>query len=82
VNYNLFDGWYLTTAPIMTANLEAQRDSQKWTIPVGGGAGKIVRFGKLPVNISAQIYYNVSAPDHLGDWSSRIQFQFLFPKKK
>ncbi len=82
VNYNLNDGWYLTSAPIMTANLEAQRDSQKWTIPVGGGAGKIVRFGKLPVNISAQIYYNVSAPDHLGDWSSRIQFQFLFPKKK
>ena len=62
-------------------NWEAERDSQRWTIPVGGGGGKIVRFGKLPVNIQAQVFYNVSAPDVVGDWSSRIQFQFLFPKK-
>ena len=82
VNYNLSDGWYLTSAPIITANWEAERDSQKWTIPIGGGVGKIVRFGKLPVNISAQVYYNAAKPDYLGDWSSRIQFQFLFPKKK
>jgi hypothetical protein len=82
VNYNLSDGWYVTSAPILTANWEAERDSQKWTVPVGGGVGKIVRFGEQPVNISAQVYYNVSAPDHIGDWSTRLQMQFLFPKKK
>jgi len=82
VNYNLSDGWYLTSAPIMTANWEADRDSQKWTIPVGGGAGKIVHFGKQPVNFQAQGFYNVTAPDYIGDWSLRLQAQFLFPKKK
>lgn len=82
VNYNLPGGWYLSSAPIITANWEANRDSNKWTIPLGGGGGKIVRFGKLPVNISAQVYYNAAAPEFIGDWSTRIQFQFLFPRKK
>ena len=31
VNYNLPDGWYLTSAPIMTANWEADRSSDTWT---------------------------------------------------
>ncbi|MGH7176083.1 MAG: neuromedin U, partial [Tepidisphaeraceae bacterium] len=58
VNYNLSDGWYLTSSPILTANWEADSDDV-WTVPLGAGAGKIVKFGKLPVNISLQAYYNV-----------------------
>jgi hypothetical protein len=79
VNYNLKDGWYLSSAPINTANWEAD-SGEKWTVPVGGGGGKILRIGKLPVNISAQAYYNVEKPDFVGDWSARLQVQFLFPK--
>jgi hypothetical protein len=82
VNYNLKDGWYLSSSPIITANWEAERDSQRWTIPVGGGGGKVFRLGKLPVNASAQAFYNVKAPDFVGDWSLRLQFQFLFPKSR
>jgi len=43
VNYNLPDGWYLSTAPIITANWESNSDD-RWTVPVGGG-GKIVQLG-------------------------------------
>ncbi len=80
VNYNFKHGWYLTTAPIMTADWEARHDNM-WTVPVGGGAGKIVKIGKLPFNISLAAYYNAVTPKDFGaDWQLRFQVQMLFPK--
>jgi len=38
LNYNFKGGTYLTSAPIMTVNWDAESDYQ-WTIPVGGGIG-------------------------------------------
>jgi hypothetical protein len=49
INYNLPKGWYLSFAPIITANWEADSD-QRWTVPFGGGAGKIFRIGKQAMN--------------------------------
>jgi hypothetical protein len=81
INYNLRRGWYLTSSPILTANWEATRD-QRWLVPVGGGVGKIVHFGALPVNIYSQFFGNAVHPDRTTDWSARFQVQFLFPKKR
>lgn len=79
INYNLPNGWYLTSAPILTANWEAEA-GDKWTIPIGGGVGKIQRFGKLPLNLQLQAFYNVETPEYGPDWQLRVQVQFLFPK--
>ena len=79
VNYNLDDGWYLTSAPVITANWEANSDN-RWTVPFGGGVGKIFKIGKQPMNVSAAAYYNVEKPDFGADWQARLQVQFLFPK--
>lgn len=79
INYNLPDGWYLSSAPIITANWEAD-SSDQWTVPLGGGGGKIFRIGKQPVNAQLQGFYNVVTPDNGPDWTLRFQFQFLFPK--
>lgn len=49
-------------------------------MPIGGGLGKIVRFGRLPVNFQLQGYYNIVKPDFASDWQLRFQFQFLFPR--
>jgi hypothetical protein len=81
INYNLDDGWYLTTSPIITANWEAN-SSDQWTVPVGGGFGKVFRLGKLPINMNVQGFYHLEAPDAAGTWSLRIQFALLFPKPK
>jgi hypothetical protein len=80
VNYNLRRKWYLTSSPYVTANWEKIR-SDRWTVPVGGGAGKIVRAGKLPLNIYGQLFRNVKSPAGTTDWSARLQVQLLFPKK-
>jgi hypothetical protein len=79
VNYNLDNGWYLTTAPIITANWEADSDNT-WTVPFGGGVGKIFRIGKQPFNAQVSAYYNVEKPVSGADWQLRLQLQLLFPK--
>jgi len=79
VNYNMDDGWYLNTSPIITANWEADSDNQ-WTIPVGGGVGRLVKHGKLPVDYRLAAYYNAEAPEFGPDWSLQFVVKFLFPK--
>jgi hypothetical protein len=80
VNYNLPQGWYVNSAPIITANWEADSD-QRWVVPLGAGVGKIFKLGKQPVNASVQGYYNVVRPDNGPDWQIRAQVQLLFPTK-
>ena len=79
VNYNMSGGWYLTSAPIITANWEAGSDD-RWTVPFGGGVGRILRIGRQPVNINAQVYKFVESPTNGPDWQLRLQFQLMFPK--
>jgi hypothetical protein len=79
LNYNFPGGLYLTTSPIVTANWEAPSD-QRWTVPLGGGIGKIFHIGKLPVNTQLGAYYNVVHPDDGASWQLRLQVQFMFPK--
>jgi hypothetical protein len=79
LNYNFPGGMYLTSAPIITADWKAD-SSQRWTVPLGGGVGKILHFGRLPVNMQLSAYWNVVAPDNGPDWQLRFQVQLLFPK--
>jgi len=91
VNYNFAKGWYLVSAPILTANWVASSGDQ-WTVPVGGGAGRLFRLkdlpggdrlgklGELPINTQLQGFYNAIRPDETANWQLRFQLQFLFPK--
>ena len=79
VNYNMKKGWYLTTSPIITANWRAPGGSV-WTVPFGGGVGRIMKLGFQPVNITAQLYGNAVHPPGVSPWGLRLQFVLLFPK--
>jgi len=79
INMNFAKGWYISSAPIITANWEAP-EGQKWIVPFGGGGGKIVRIGKIPFNFQAQAFYNAVRPDYYGGFSTRIQIQIMLPK--
>jgi hypothetical protein len=79
VNYNMKKGWYLTTSPIITANWRAPGGSV-WTVPFGGGVGRIMKVGFQPVNITAQFYGNAVHPPGASPWGLRLQFVLLFPK--
>ncbi len=81
VNYNFpqYRGRYLSFAPIITANWEAD-SGNKWTVPLGLGIGQIYKIGNQPVNGLVAAYYNVEKPEFGADWQLRIQLQLLFPK--
>ncbi|NPD44251.1 neuromedin U [Lentimicrobium sp. S6] len=72
-------GWYVNSAPIITADWTADTEDQ-WIVPLGGGGGKMVMLGgKLPLNLQSQLYYNVVRPDFGPEWQWRVQAQFLLP---
>ena len=79
LNYNLDKGWYLTTDLVITANWEADSDD-RWTVPLGGGFGRIFKIGNQPINSKLEAYYNVERPDGAPEWQIAFQWAFLFPK--
>lgn len=79
INYNLNKGWYVSVAPILTANWESS-NGNRWTVPFGGGVGRIMKLGFQPVNLSASFYGNAVYPAGASSWNMRLQIAFLFPK--
>ena len=79
INYNLNAGWYLSATTTMTANWEAD-SGDEWTVPLGGGFGRLIRFGKQPVDFKLMSYWNVEKPQFGADWSMQFTVKFLIPK--
>jgi hypothetical protein len=79
--YNFKRGWYVVSTPIITADWTAQR-SKRWTVPVGGGAGRLFRIGKQPLNARAEFFNDVRTTNGGPDWQMQVQLQFLFIRHK
>jgi len=79
-NYNMKGGWYLSTAPVITANWEAEDSDDTWTVPFGGGVGRVFKIGNQHVNMKAAGYYSAVKPDNASDWNLQLSCTFLFPK--
>jgi hypothetical protein len=75
--YQLGDGWYVNSAPIITVDWKAEED--KWKVPFGGGGGKVLMLGKIPTNVQAGAYWYAVKPDFGPDWQLRLQVQLMFP---
>lgn len=80
INYNFEHGWYVSTSPIITANWLAA-PGQQWTVPVGGGFGRVFKLGDQPVNASLEGYYNVERPTGSSTWTLRTTLTLLFPER-
>ena len=72
--FHLSENWNLITRTIVPVVSQSENGNSQ------GGLGKIVKIRKLPVNLNAQLYYNVEKPADTGDYTARIQVQFMFPK--
>jgi hypothetical protein len=80
--FHLPGGWYIKTAPIISANWNAGTLRQMWTIPVGGGAGKVLYVGDVPVSVSLAAYWNAVHPDTIAapSGSAQVQVALLLPR--
>jgi hypothetical protein len=91
INYNMKKGYYLTSGPIVTANWNATGTGEAatgddttggnvWTVPFGGGVGRVMRLGFQPINWTVQFYGNAVHPQGGSPWSMRLQLALLYPK--
>jgi len=80
INYNMPHGWFLTSSPVVTANWLAPSD-QRWTVPIGGGIGRIFKIGDQPVSAYISAYYNVVHPTGTPSWQLRTELSLLFPER-
>jgi len=76
--YQLGEGWYVNSAPIITVDWKAT-SGQQWTVPFGAGAGKLIFVGKIPLNVQVGYYYNAVKPDLGPKTQLRVQAQILLP---
>ena len=60
ISYHFGDGWSVGSSPNITTNWIAS--GGKWTLPVGGGFGKLVRLGEQPIKLDLDAYYNAIRP--------------------
>jgi hypothetical protein len=79
ITRNLKKGWYVTSAPIITANWNAPSGSV-WTVPFGGGAGRVQKLGSQLVNWKVEFFGNTVHPKGGPSWSMRLTLAFLYPK--
>ena len=81
VNYNLRSGWYLASTPVVTANW-VKKGSDRWTVPVGGGFGRVFPFAGIHMNARLEVFRNVARPDGAPAAQVQFQLQMLFPQHR
>ncbi|MGA8473757.1 MAG: hypothetical protein WB681_01700 [Candidatus Cybelea sp.] len=79
-NYNLKDGWAISTAPIILANWTATQN--KWAVPLGGGVAKTFKMGDQLMQLSALYYSYVARQATSPQTNLRLVWSLLYPIKR
>jgi len=78
VSYHFDEGWSVGSSPNITTNWI--NSGGKWTVPVGGGFGKVVRLGEQPIKLDLDAYYNAIRPKSADEtWLLQVTVTFQFP---
>ena len=83
VFYNFPGGWFLTYRPIITADWTVNPHN-RWTVPIGGGFGRVFPVGNMVMDVHVQGFYNGVTPPaagitNVGRWTALLVVHFLFP---
>jgi hypothetical protein len=74
------EGWSLGYSGNILADWTAPSEDI-WTVPVGLGLGKVVKFGRLPVKIQLAVQYMPVHPRISGqEWNVQVQITPVIPK--
>lgn len=82
VSYFLPGGFFLTSEPTIHADWAAG-GSDRWLVPMGGGAGKVFTLGTQRVTVTLEGYAPVVHPTSVSwpDLTIRARLAFLFPPR-
>jgi len=75
----LEDGWSVGYSGNIIANWKAS-SGNVWTVPLGMGVSKVVKFGRLPVKLGLAWQYMVVQPDGGQRWNIQFQITPVIPK--
>jgi hypothetical protein len=79
LSYNLPHGWYLLTAPTLTADW-TQSSGDRWLVPFGGGVGRTWEIAKKAVDWNIALYSNAIRPAGQPKWQMSLQWTLLYPR--
>ena len=73
------EGWYVGLQDIPW-KYDFRLDN--WSMPMGPRVGKVMKLGKLPVNLFGAVYYDPMTHDDAtsNTWSFKLNLTFLFPE--
>lgn len=78
-SFHFGDGWSVGSSPNVTTNWN--NSGGKWTVPVGGGFGKVVRLGAQPIKLDLDAYYNAIRPKAANEtWLLQVTLTLVFPR--
>lgn len=73
------DGWSVGYSGNILADWNA-RSGEQWTVPLGVSVGKVVMFGKLPVQIQVGAQYFAKRPTGGPEYNFQIQLTPVIPR--
>jgi hypothetical protein len=79
LNKHFGKGWYVSPPDVpQTYNFK----TNKWNLQLGPRLGRVMKFGKQPVNLFGQVTYNPLDHDDeiTADWTFKVNLTMLFPK--
>ncbi len=78
VAFNTPNAWTFSLQTEATRNWKADKD--KWTVPIGAFASKLVDIGGQKISFQGGPRYYAAGPSTAPDWGLRFAVTFLFPK--
>ena len=73
------DGWSFGYSGNITVDWRA-REGERWTVPAGLSLGRVVRFGRLPVQIRLGAQYMAIRPEGGPRWNFQLQITPVIPR--
>jgi hypothetical protein len=73
------DGWNVFYSGNILADFTAPA-GDVWTVPIGLGLGKVVKFGRLPVKFTLAVQYMPVHPGTGQEWNVQVQITPVLPK--
>jgi hypothetical protein len=80
INYNLKNGWALSTSPNITANWSAAQN--RWAVPLGGGVARTFKDGDQLMSLAVSYYTYVTRPLGSPQTNLKISWSLLWPVKR
>ncbi|MGA8384755.1 MAG: hypothetical protein WA304_08115 [Candidatus Cybelea sp.] len=80
LNYNLKNGWALSTSPNITANWSAAQN--RWAVPLGGGVARTFKDGDQLMSLAVSYYTYVTRPLSSPQTNLKIVWSLLWPVKR